>query len=72
IWNQYINKYGYVDRYSEKMNRLTAKQYLEKYSKNYKTAKDCLLAYQRNKKIGWANPPSTKIETPKSKRNIVA
>ncbi|QAR31828.1 hypothetical protein EQP59_09580 [Ornithobacterium rhinotracheale] len=72
IWNQYINKYGYVDRYSEKMNRLTAKQYLEKYSKNYKSEKDCILAYQRNKKIGWTNPPSTKIETPKSKRNIVA
>nr|WP_185147447.1 hypothetical protein [Ornithobacterium rhinotracheale] len=72
IWNQYINKLGYVDRYSEKMNRLTAKQYLEKYSKNYKSEKDCIVAYQRNKKIGWSNPPSTKIETPKSKRNIVA
>nr|WP_185124558.1 hypothetical protein [Ornithobacterium rhinotracheale] len=72
IWNQYINKFGYVDRYSEKMSRLTAKQYLEKYAKNYKTEKDCILAYQRNKKINWTNPPSTKIETPKSKRNIVA
>ncbi|WP_406631036.1 hypothetical protein RAN97_03735 [Ornithobacterium rhinotracheale] len=72
IWNQYINKYGYVDRYSEKMNRLTAKEYMAKYSKNYKSEKDCILAYQRNKKMGWSNPPSTKIETPKSKRNIVA
>ncbi|MGV4461937.1 hypothetical protein ACQ1Q5_10495, partial [Ornithobacterium rhinotracheale] len=44
----YINKYGYVDRYSEKMNRLTAKEYMAKYSKNYKSEKDCILAYQRN------------------------
>ncbi|XHT58580.1 hypothetical protein RAO09_01860, partial [Ornithobacterium rhinotracheale] len=62
IWNQYINKYGYVDRYSEKMNRLTAKEYMAKYSKNYKSEKDCILAYQRNKKWVGAIPQVLKLK----------
>lgn len=70
-WNVILNKLGYIDKYTEKMNNTSLKEYLNvrKKWKNF-NEKTALRAYIRGRANGWKTPTSTKVETPKSKEKI--
>lgn len=54
-WNKSINKLGYIDRYKEKFNRLSLKEYADVRKLK---VEDCKKAYAFGKKTNW-NSPST-------------
>jgi len=70
-WNRITNKLGYVDRYAEKMNKLTFEMYWKQYCSKEK--KDVALSrYERGMSSNWSNPPSTKIHAIYNLRNVAS
>lgn len=72
LWNSYLEKYGYVSAYRAKMCSLSPTDYLGRYRRYYKTDKECLAVYLKQKSKGWAHPSTTKIETPKKASSVYA
>lgn len=76
-WNGLQNKFGFVDRYAEKMSKLTQKQYFEMRSKECKKVTEKKLvqwkkAYEYGQRTNWTNPNSTDIQTLKKVQNVAA
>jgi hypothetical protein len=77
-WNSLQNKFGFVDRYTQRMSQLTKDQYVALRTKEYKkkASKDDLRkidnAWEFGQKTGWTNPNSTDIESLKGIDNIGA
>jgi len=77
-WNSLQNKFGFVDRYAQKMSQLTKEQYFALRTKEYKnkiTNKDLKKiqnAWDYGQKTNWQNPNSTDIESLKGVDNIGA
>jgi len=67
-WNSLINKYGFVDRYQSKMQKLTYSQYVKLRTKDYKkeiTKEDfeaIKKAWDFGQRTNWTQPNSTDIE----------
>jgi len=62
MWNRIQNKLGYVDRYTDKMTKLTQHDYVAKYLKSDKSNLQSLkIAYKKGKSKGWSDPNSTDI-----------
>lgn len=66
-WNLAINTLGYVDRYAQRMRKLS----LAEYSKmRGQSVAHCLSAYQRGNKENWQNPPSEQAVAVRSKKQL--
>lgn len=63
-WNRIQNKLGYVDKYTERLSKLTYKQY-EETQKKYKNFNEikCRAAYRKGKETGWRYPNSTDVHS---------
>lgn len=73
VWNRIINKLGYVDRYTEKMNSLTFTEYFQKYYKADKTLfNKAFDNFAKGKRNGWKVPNSVSTDNVTSKTNIGA
>ena len=77
-WNALINKFGFVDRYSEKMRKLTKQQYVTLRTKEYekRVTKEDLQkinkAWDFGQKTNWTQPNSTDIQSLKDIENIAS
>lgn len=77
-WNSYINKFGFVDRYSERMQKLSENDYIQmrinQTGKSKKVGKieDFRKAYQCGLDCNWSNPNSTDIEKMDKIENVGA
>ena len=74
-WNALQNKFGFIDRYSEKMRVLTKDEYVSMRLKEYKNPTDKQLlqinkAWTEGVKCNWTNPNSTDIQTLKNIKNV--
>ena len=70
-WNRCINKLGYVDAYSDKMQKLTLSQYHQMRCKN--GAEDFnknALIFAKGKKCKWSNPNSVDVRSVHNKNNL--
>lgn len=66
-WNLAINVLGYVDRYSDKMQKLSLSEYAEVRGKR---VADVLIAYQKGCHCKWSNPPSEQAVAVRSKKQL--
>jgi hypothetical protein len=64
IWNRLQNKLGYVDRYQNKMQNISYKDYADsfKYRKSY-TESAIRTAYAKGKATNWKYPNSTDVHS---------
>jgi hypothetical protein len=70
-WNRIQNKLGYVDRYSEKMSKLSFDEYYESHvNKNKYTVKEAKELYKKNKAQAWLFPNSTDVHSLRFISNI--
>lgn len=67
-WNRLINKYGFVDRYTEKMQKLSFEDYFK--ISGTKDKKKALISYKRGLSCGWTSPNSVSIENLKKVENV--
>ncbi len=72
LWNRIINKLGYVDRYAEKMRKLTFEDYKKLRSKEKKSDEQLLKSFQYGIDTNWLDPNSTDIARLKKVQNIGA
>ena len=66
-WNKAINKLGYVDRYSERFNKLTLKEYCE--LRNIPVNKG-IKAYNNGKLSKWESPNSVDVVSVRTDRDV--
>lgn len=75
-WNSYTNLLGYVDSYSEKMNKLTLQEYINIRSNGKTTTKQQIdkftNTYYEQKQLGWTSPNSTDIHCLSNIDNVAA
>lgn len=78
VWNNAINRLGYVDRYQRKFSNMTYQDYELIFKKNCKKYKkefdksDCERSYNDGQKNNWTNPNSTDIKTVFNVENLGA
>ena len=63
-WNHFLNKLGYIDRFTKKMNCFTLSSYFQAYfnsdSSKFEIAKQ---RYAKGVKTKWATPPSVDVKS---------
>ena len=78
-WNTLINKFGFVDRYQQRMQSMTKEQYTEMRMTEYnkrngkptdKQVQQIQKAFTEGVKCNWTNPNSTDIETLRNIKNV--
>lgn len=71
IWNRQMYKIGYIQKYQNKMSKLTLLDYNKIYNKDnkvdFKVIKE---RYLENVKSNWANPPSVDVKSVVSDKSI--
>lgn len=77
-WNSLINKYGFVDRYAEKMRNLSKQEYIDIRLKEksklplQKRLEKITNAWNYGTSTNWLNPNSTDIEDLKHVENVAS
>lgn len=78
IWNAILNRYGYIEKYKQKLSKMTMQEYInyrknnakikhtQKHIENYKKA------YREGKKTGWTNPNTTDVHSLRSIKSAAA
>jgi len=72
-WNRCINKLGYVDAYSQKMQKLSLLEYQKLRNKHKKVEFNiCAKAYASGVRSGWTNPNSVDVRSVSGKKEIAS
>ena len=72
-WNRILNKLGYIDKYREKMNKLTLTQYLDLRKKNADlNIATASKAYAQGKRTNWSNPNTVDVRSVFGKRDLAS
>lgn len=70
VWNRIINKLGFVDRYAERMRKLSFDDYKELRKGERKSEQQLKTAYDNGIKNNWLNPNSVDIARLRKVENI--
>ncbi len=68
-WNRLVNKFGFVDRYAEKMKELSLEDYLKLYQ-GRRSLENAVKAYYKGVSENWQCPNSVSIENLKKVKNV--
>jgi hypothetical protein len=72
-WNKLLNKYGFIDAYSDERKNLTFREYVKKYATNNDTslitAKN---RYRFGKKTNWRAPKTVDVRNAYSSNNVAS
>lgn len=70
-WNRILNKLNYVDRYQQRMSKLSLIEYHNLRNKNNNISfSDSSKAYAKGKSNGWKNPNTVDVKSVHNKRNL--